>query len=43
MAYAQGRPIEGEVYDDELDPELLEGIALAERRFDWLLRRQRAS
>jgi bacteriocin-type transport-associated protein len=39
-AYREGAALSQEVvYDDELDPDLLDQVALASRRFDWMLKR----
>ena len=38
LPFSAGMPLdEGAVYDDELDTELLDEMAVAERRFRWLL------
>lgn len=42
LGFDSGRLLDDEVeHEDELDPELLDGLALAGARFDWMLRRLR--
>jgi bacteriocin-type transport-associated protein len=42
LGYESGRHLDDDVeHEDEIDPELLDGLALAGARFDWMLRRLR--
>ena len=39
LGYSAGEKLDaGKVYKDEIDPELLDAIALAGARFDWILK-----
>jgi CRP-like cAMP-binding protein len=43
LGYEGRAPLEAESeYDDEIDDELLDGVSLAGKRFEWILRRLRA-
>ena len=43
LGYGHDRNILGDdvEHEDELDPELLDGVAMAGARFDWMMRRLR--
>jgi hypothetical protein len=42
MGYGGDEILDDDVeHEDELDPELLENVALAGARFDWMMRRLR--
>jgi len=44
LGYESGKLLDDEVeHADELDPEVLDGLALAGARFDWMLRRLRGA
>ena len=42
LGYDSGKMLDGEIeHENELDPDVLDGLALAGARFDWMLRRLR--
>jgi bacteriocin-type transport-associated protein len=44
LGYASGEVLDDETeHEDELDPELLDSVALAGARFDWMMRRLRGA
>jgi len=43
LGYGSGESLDsGKVYQDEIDPELLDSVALAGARFDWILKQLEA-
>lgn len=41
LGYGKNHPLDGEIQEDQLHPNVLDNIAIARNRFDWILRHLR--
>ncbi|HEY9849409.1 MAG TPA: cyclic nucleotide-binding domain-containing protein [Leptolyngbyaceae cyanobacterium] len=41
LGYGKNHPLDGEIQEDQLHPTILDNIAIARNRFDWILRHLR--